>query len=145
MAFYNNNFPVGYQPYYQQTYQNQALANQQINQQQQGQRIWVQGESGARSYLVAPNSKVDLWDSERQTIYAKWADQNGVPRMQILDYTVRGSENVSNTFAVNEDKYISKDEFSKLRNDLEAVKGELERIKSSRIKSHKKEGVIDNV
>ena len=25
--------------------------------------IWVQGEEGARAYMVAPNSTVPLWDS----------------------------------------------------------------------------------
>jgi hypothetical protein len=27
-------------------------------------QIWVQGEAGAKSYLVAPNKTVTLWDSE---------------------------------------------------------------------------------
>lgn len=59
---------------------------------QRNGRIWVQGEAGAKSYLVAPNSMVDLWDSEKQTIYVKSADISGVPSMTIIDYTVRDNE-----------------------------------------------------
>ena len=52
-------------------------------------RIWVSGEAGANSYLVAPGSSVDLWDSEASVIYIKTCDARGVPSMEILDYTKR--------------------------------------------------------
>ncbi len=51
--------------------------------------IWVQGEAGAKAYLVAPNNTVTLWDSESSTIYLKSADANGVPSMRVLDFTER--------------------------------------------------------
>lgn len=88
---YNNGFPTGYQPYYgYQNYQNYQPQVQQQNQAQQSSGIiWVQGEAGAKSYLVAPNSTVQLWDSESQTIYLKSADASGMPSMRILDYTIR--------------------------------------------------------
>ena len=55
---YNNVFPMTYQnPYYQQMYQQQPTQQQQNN-----SIIWVQGEAGAKSYLVAPNDTVQLWD-----------------------------------------------------------------------------------
>ena len=139
MAFYNNNFPATYQQYYPQTYQNPSLGNQQINQQQIGQRIWVQGEAGARSYLVAPNARVDLWDSEGKTIYVKWADQNGVPNIQILDYTVRGSQNPAQPFAADTGNFISKDEFDGLKAELEALRKDFDKMKNSRNRPHKRE------
>lgn len=49
--------------------------------------IWVQGEAGAKAYLVAPNATVTLWDSESPTIYIKTADSNGVPSMRVLEFT----------------------------------------------------------
>jgi len=58
-------------------------------QQQSTGLIWVQGEAGAKSYLVAPGSTVVLWDSEAQTVYIKSADATGMPSMRILDYTFR--------------------------------------------------------
>lgn len=58
-------------------------------QQQNTGLIWVQGEAGAKSYLVAPGSTVVLWDSESQTVYLKSADATGMPSMRILDYQFR--------------------------------------------------------
>lgn len=90
---YNNGFPAGYQPYYgYQNYQNYQPQTQPQNQIQQSSGIiWVQGEAGAKSYLVAPNNTVQLWDSETQTIYLKSADASGMPSMRILDYTIRSN------------------------------------------------------
>jgi hypothetical protein len=51
--------------------------------------IWVQGEEGAKAFLVAPNNTVTLWDSENPTIYVKSADMNGIPSMRVLDFTER--------------------------------------------------------
>lgn len=70
---YNNGFPMTYSQIYQQpTYQPQMPQNQ-----PNSAMIWVQGESGAKSYLVAPNTTVVLFDSESQTIYLKSADATG--------------------------------------------------------------------
>lgn len=41
--------------------------------------IWVQGEAGAKSYLVAPNTTVLLMDSENPYFYLKSTDASGVP------------------------------------------------------------------
>ena len=41
--------------------------------------IWVQGESGAKSYPVAPGHSVALFDSEQQSFYIKSTDMSGVP------------------------------------------------------------------
>ncbi len=82
-------FPSGYQmmPNVQQP----QYQFQQPPQQNNGGIIWVQGEAGAKSFLVGPNSTVQLWDSERQTIYLKSADASGMPSLKVLDYTIRGN------------------------------------------------------
>jgi len=67
-------------------------------------RIWVRGEAGASTYLVAPNSSVTLWDADAPVIYLKSIDANGIPNMKILDYTER--EIVSD--------YVTKSEYEKL-------------------------------
>lgn len=80
---FNNGLPMNYQPYYMQQPQQQSV----------GAGItWVQGEAGAKSYLVAPNTTVALWDSEAQVIYLKSADPSGMPQMKVLDYTIRGGQ-----------------------------------------------------
>ena len=81
-----SNYPYGMPNYYP-TYQPQAQP--QAQPQPTSSRIWVSGEAGAKAYLVAPNSSVDLWDSEGQTIYLKSADALGMPSMKIIDYTIR--------------------------------------------------------
>lgn len=99
------NYPQMFYPQLQQT------APQQIN----NGIIWVQGESGAKSYLVAPGSSVTLWDSESQTIYIKSADASGMPSMKILDYSIRESDG-----PVKKDRseYATKEEVDVLRQDL---------------------------
>ena len=104
MAYYNG-FPATYQPIYQAP---QFQAPQQP-QGQQGGVIWVQGEAGAKSYLVAPGSTVQLWDSEEKVIYLKSADPSGMPSMKILDYTIRGEE-----AAKDAPEYVTKADFDAL-------------------------------
>jgi len=55
---------------------------------------WVQGENGAKSYLVAPNSTAVLFDSEAQVVYIKTADATGMPSIKTLDYTIRDAAQV---------------------------------------------------
>ena len=50
-------------------------------------RIWVQGEVGAKSYLVANANTVVLWDSEAPMFYVK-SMVNGMPTMQKYNYAV---------------------------------------------------------
>lgn len=113
---YNNGFPMSYPQYYS------APAPQQPN----SSIIWVQGEAGAKSYLVAPNNTVQLWDSERQTIYLKSADASGMPSMRILDYTFRdvpqASQMAQKPVGVD---YPTRDEFNALKGQIEAIRAEL--------------------
>lgn len=84
--------------------------------------IWVQGLAGAKSYLVAPNTTVQLWDSESQTIYLKSADMMGMPAIKILDYTIRNSEETKLPIKIDDDKnYISREEFDKKIEELKSM------------------------
>lgn len=85
--------------------------------------VWVQGEAGAKSYLVAPNQTVQLWDSEAQTIYLKSADASGMPSMKILDYTIReAAQPVSKIAGVD---YVTREELQRFREEiLETVRKE---------------------
>lgn len=135
MAYYNNPFPVNYQQYYPQSYQAAPVANQQANQQQANSSIiWVQGEAGAKSYLVAPNQTVQLWDSENQVIYLKSADGSGMPSIKTLDYTIRDAQASAEAQKAADGKYISKDELKSLQDDLESLRHDVEKIKHSRVK-----------
>ena len=117
-----NYFPAGYQPA-QIVYPTQpnAVPTQQSVGATQSALNWVQGEAGAKSYLVAPNSTVVLWDSESPTIYIKSSDASGLPKMRVLDYTERTQTHDKRTACVNED-FASLSEFEKLKSDVEEMK-----------------------
>lgn len=74
--------------------------------------IWVQGEAGAKAYPVAPNTTVQLWDSETQTIFLKSADGSGMPSMKILDYTIRDNSVAKNP-VTDMSGYVTREEFEK--------------------------------
>ena len=107
---YNNNFPVTYQqpmvypvqPQYAQTYQPQAP--QMVPQQPREDNgiVWVQGEAGAKSYLVGSGKSVMLMDSESSTFYIKSTDMSGMPQpLRIFDYTERTAPNNRSAAAVS--------------------------------------------
>lgn len=59
-------------------------------QQNSGGILWVQGEEGAKGYLVAAGNSVMLMDSENSTFYIKSTDASGMPLpLRIFDYTER--------------------------------------------------------
>lgn len=143
MPSYNNYFPVGYQYMYPQQFQQPVPATptvqpsvQQPSQSNNGLNgiIWVQGEAGAKSYLVAPNTTVQLWDSESQTIYLKSADASGMPSIKTLDYTIREMTNPMHSPVPSQtdmSRYVTWEgleeklkQFSERRNKTEDVKHE---------------------
>lgn len=130
MAYYNN-FPATYQPMFQPQYPVMQTPQQNVQPaaQQQGGITWVQGEAGAKSYLVAPNTTVQLWDSEDKVIYLKSADASGMPSMKILDYTIRGDANTPSPSAT---EYATK-------SDLDALKGQIDGLRMRIGKLAKKE------
>ena len=84
--------------------------------------IWVQGESGAKSYLVAPNATVMLMDSEGERFYLKSADTSGMPLpLRIFDYKERQNASVSDfkaptsDFSDLDDKFVTRKEFDELK------------------------------
>ena len=154
---YNNGFPVGYpqpvgysqptgysQQYYQQPYYAQQMAQAQQTpqmqqmpqpqpqvQQVQTGRILVQGEEGAKNYLVAPNCSVDLWDSDAQVIYAKSADASGMPNTKIIDYQYRDTEQKA-VPVKTDDNYATKEDIDNLRNELKQMKSRLDNLSNNK-------------
>lgn len=131
---YNNGFPMNYPQYYPQ-------APQQQN--NNGGLIWVCGEAGAKSYLVAPNNTVQLWDSEAQTIYLKSADASGMPSMKILDYTIRGNASVTaqsvhtDTKTPTDIHFITQTEFEGVLEELAALKRKVEDLSKPKSRTAK--------
>lgn len=121
-------FPVGYQPYYP------NYSQPSHNQNGASSLIWVQGEAGAKSYMVAPNNTVALWDSESQTVYLKSADASGMPSMRILDYSIR--EDVHRVPAVSPvGDYATKDDISSIQHQIDEIKASINREKVTKDES----------
>ena len=110
------NFPVNYYPYQMPM---QAGTQMSVPQTASGV-IWVQGEAGAKSYLVAPNSTVYLWDSESQTIYVKSADASGMPSIKVLEYKVRNTTPEPKNL-----NFATRDELEDIRKQLEQLRKEI--------------------
>ena len=100
--------------------QNPALAQSVPPQpaQQPSQIIWVSGEAGAKSYLVAPGNTVMLLDAENSVFYLKSADASGMPLpLRIFDYKERQNTPKSDfkaptsNFSELDGKYITREEF----------------------------------
>lgn len=133
-----NGFPATYQPmYYPQQYQPQ-MPQQPAQQQQQNNIIWVSGEAGAKAFLTAPNTTVQLWDSDDQVIYLKSADASGMPSMKILDYTIRsqaaanGPVSGSASRMVDSSAYATKADVEALAGQIDTLRAELDELTTKR-------------
>lgn len=137
---YNNYFPVSYAP--AQYYPNFAqMQPQQPTQQQQPAQpssnlIWVQGEAGMKAYLVAPNTTVTLWDSEKAVIYLKSADASGMPSVKILDYTIRAeTASTAPTSGVQQNNtYITKADYEALNGEIKSLRADIDELKKREVK-----------
>ena len=96
--------------------------------------IWVLGQTEAESYLVAPNNSVTLWDKNKDTVYIKSVNAQGVPSMRILDYTERTPDNAPKTADKHVCEcgkdFVRKDTFEALQKEFEALREELDELKT---------------
>ena len=105
------------QPIIQQVQPTQmSVANQQTN----NGLVWVQGEAGAKSFLVVPGCTVMLMDSEGERFYLKSADASGMPLpLRVFEYKER-TETAQQTaggsvaaFDNLDNKFVTRDEFER--------------------------------
>jgi hypothetical protein len=93
--------------------------------------IFVLGQNEAESYPVAPNATVTMWDKNQKTFYIKTANAQGIPSMQIYDFTERPqntpqtpTEHVCNCG----DNFVTKEEFKVLQVKYDEIIGKLEQL-----------------
>lgn len=120
---YNNGFPMNFQQGYYPQVNNPTPQVQQVN----NGIIWVQGEASAKSYPVAPNTSVPLWDSEANVIYIKSADMSGMPSIKVLDYTIRDGQ-PKPTEKDNSVKFATLEDFDRLKNEFKSLKSEFNKM-----------------
>lgn len=76
--------------------------------------IWVQGEAGAKSFLVAPGQTVQLMDSESEVFYIKATDQSGMPLpLRTFDYKerIQGAQRPVQAAQTPAAEYVTRAEF----------------------------------
>ena len=84
------------------------------NQQSSNGIIWVQGEEGAKAYMVAPGNSVLLMDSENSAFYIKSSDNSGMPMpLRIFDYVERNAKQQTQNIKPNVE-YVTRQEFDAL-------------------------------
>lgn len=122
---YYGNYNQFYQPPLQdnlaQMRNNQYMQMPQMQPMQQAQNqqssngiIWVQGEEGAKAYMVAPGNSVLLMDSENSAFYIKSSDNSGMPMpLRIFDYVERNAKQQMQNIKPNLE-YVTRQEFDAL-------------------------------
>lgn len=133
-----------YNPYMTQMQMQQPVVPVQSQQQNNNSLIWVQGETGAKSYLVAPNSTVLLMDSENQRFYLKSSDASGMPLpLRIFEYTEK-TQNAPNKAQENQmidySSFATKAELETLKNEIDSI---LKNVPKQTIKTRKMEVEAD--
>lgn len=106
MNYTNPYLSTSYQPSYPQ-----------YSQQNTPSILWVQGEAGAKSYLVGAGQSVLLMDSESSTFYIKSTDASGMPMpLRAFDYKERTQAQAQAPVAQNQ--YVTHEELQKWTDDL---------------------------
>ena len=83
---------------------------------------WVSGEQEARSWMVAPNAAVALWDSTAPTVYLKQADASGKPTLKVYDLVERLAS-APDTQKAPTAEYVTRKEFDALAALVSEMKG----------------------
>lgn len=142
MAYYNpNNQQGNYNPYPGQgfgAFPSPAPVNQGLN--------WVQGEAGAKSWLISRGETVLLMDSEKPVFYIKSSDQSGMPLpLRIFDYSERKQDCVqaSNSAIVSADgEFVTRKEYEAICGKYDELRGMIEELQKPKT-TRKKEVVSD--
>lgn len=153
---YNNPYrPYNFNPQYNplQPYQDQLaqMQQQQAQVQQPTQSpqvnqglLWVQGEAGAKSYLVAPNSSVLLMDSESEKFYIKSTDGAGMPNLRTFEYKEMTAAAVAPVQPNPDVQYVTKEEYSALESKYQELADSIAALKKPQTTARPKKEVVDN-
>ena len=112
-------------PYLSNPYQNPVYFQQPVQQnvqqvqQPQSNVIWVNSETEARNYPVAPGNTVMLMDNDNPVAYKKSADMSGraLP-LEIYDLVKRGVPEEEN-HQINMEEYLTRKEFDSFASSVD--------------------------
>ena len=95
--------------------------------------IFVLGQNEAESYPVAPNATVTMWDKNQKTFYIKTANAQGIPSMQIYDFTERpqnSPQTPTEHVCKCGDNFVTKEEFKALQGKYDDLTAKYEDLVS---------------
>ncbi len=101
--------------------------------------LWVSGEVGAKSYLVAPNSTVLLMDSDSSRFYLKSADNAGMPNLRVFEYNEvtnipqNAPQALNSDFKELDSKYVKREEYECLKRQYESIMDRLDSLTEKEI------------
>lgn len=125
MAYpYQNNYPYPMPDRLAQLQYPQMMQVPQMMTQQNNGLLWVSGEIGAKSYLVAPGTTVLLMDSEAQRFYLKSTDVSGIPNIRTFEYSEVRPEAQKQPLNVSEnlsEQFVTREEYNEMRAQYEAI------------------------
>lgn len=126
MADNQNQFAQPYQAPMQTNPSPMPMQTQQTN-----DMLFVLNENEASAYPVAPNNSVVLWDKNNKTFYIKTANAQGIPSMQIYDFTER-IEKAQNEPTTHKctcgDKYATKEQINALQGKIDDLTEKYEEL-----------------
>ena len=134
------NYPQSYpQPYQDRLAQLQSQYQQTIPNAPQtvqgGQGLlWVQGEAGAKAYMMAPSTTVLLMDSEAQRFYLKSTDGAGMPMLRTFEYSEIPNNASQALQAPAEDldnKYVTRKEYEGIQGKFKDIMEKLEELQTA--------------
>lgn len=109
--------------------------------------IWVLSEVEAQSYPVLPNNSVILWDKNKDVIYIKSVNAQGVPSMRILDYTER-TDNTQKRSETHEcqckDKFVPMETYNELVKQIDILRAKVEAMALNIKQKQKNKEETDN-
>lgn len=93
--------------------------------------IFVLNENEASAYPVAPNNSVVLWDKDNKTFYIKTANAQGIPSMQVFDFTERAKtlENAPKSHSCTcGDRFATKEQMDDLKGKIDDLTAKYEEL-----------------
>lgn len=89
--------------------------------------LWVQGEAGAKAYMMAPNTTILLMDSEGQRFYLKSTDMSGVPTLRTFKYTEVTAQTMPEEVPGN--KYVTRQEYDEIKGKVDGIIQSIDNLK----------------
>ena len=115
-----------YQPqmfYPQNNYQPNYQMPQAQPQQNNNGLVWVSGEVGAKSFLVAPNTSILLMDSEGDRFFIKTTDASGMPTIRTFEYKeINAPQAYQSAQKQLSEQYVTRAEWDELKGIVDGLK-----------------------